>query len=225
MNDAELLRQYVTDRSEDAFRVLIDQYLRMVYSSCWRQLRDRHLAEDATQAVFVLLSQKAGSIRHSNLAGWLLTTARYTCAKIKKMELRRHRRETAVAMENARASASENDEMLDMLDEGLSRLRGSDREAIAMRYLRGQSLREVGQTLGISEEAARKRVDRGIGKLRTYFVRKGIVTGAVAGNSWRTGRRGGAHPRRPGIDYARNPQRLPWRRRRGAGDCRTRERN
>src|ERR1700683_5357771 len=98
MNDSELLRQYVTHRSEDAFRALIDQYVKMVYSSCWRQLRDRHLSEDATQAVFVLLSQKAGAIRHSNLAGWLLTTARYTCARIQKMELQRHRRETAVAM-------------------------------------------------------------------------------------------------------------------------------
>jgi RNA polymerase sigma factor (sigma-70 family) len=158
---------------------LIDQYVRMVYSSCWRQLRDRHLAEDATQAVFVVLSQKASAIRHSNLAGWLLTTARYTCARIKKTELRRHRRETAVAMENARASESENDELLAMLDDGLSHLRGSDREAVALRYLRGQSLREVGLAIGISQDAARKRVERGVEKLRIYFVRRGIATGAL----------------------------------------------
>src|SRR5208337_3857673 len=127
MSDAELLREYSRSRSEVAFRALIDQYVSMVYSSCWRQLRDRHLAEDATQAVFVLLSQKASAMRHSNLAGWLLTTARYTCAKIRKMELRRHRRETAVAMEQTRDTESQNDELLAMLDDGLSRLRGADR--------------------------------------------------------------------------------------------------
>ncbi|MGD0770783.1 MAG: sigma-70 family RNA polymerase sigma factor [Tepidisphaeraceae bacterium] len=180
MSDAELLRQYSRSRSEDAFRALIDQYVNMVYSSCWRQLRDRHLAEDATQAVFVLLSQKAVAMRHSNLAGWLLTTAYYTCAKIRKMELRRHRRETAVAMEKTRGSGSENDELLAMLDDGLSRLRASDRHAIALRFLQGQSLRQVGEALGISEEAARKRVDRCVEKLRSYFARKGITTAAGA---------------------------------------------
>ncbi|MGA2440399.1 MAG: sigma-70 family RNA polymerase sigma factor [Tepidisphaeraceae bacterium] len=180
MSDAELLRQYSRSQSEDAFRALIDQYVNMVYSSCWRQLRDRHLAEDATQAVFMLLSQKAGAMRHSNLAGWLLTTAHYTCAKIRKMELRRHRRETAVAMEKTRDSGSENNELLAMLDDGLSRLRASDREAIALRYLQGQSLHQVGQALGISEEAARKRVDRCVEKLRSYFARKGITTSAGA---------------------------------------------
>ena len=180
MSDAELLRQYSSSRSEDAFRALIDQYVNMVYSSCWRQLRDRHLAEDATQAVFVLLSQKAGAMRHANLAGWLLTTARYACAKIRKMEMRRRRRETAVAMENSRDGEVQNDELLAMLDEGLSRLRAKDREAVALRYLQGQPFSQVGQALGISEEAARKRVDRCVEKLRKYFARKGIVTAAGA---------------------------------------------
>jgi RNA polymerase sigma factor (sigma-70 family) len=180
MSDAELLREYSKSRSDDAFRALIDRYVNMVYSSCWRQLGDRHLAEDATQATFVLLSQKAGAMRHSNLAGWLLTTAHYTCARIRKTELRRHRRETAVAMEKIRDSESESDELLAVLDDGLARLRAADREAIALRYLQGQSLREVGQSLGISEEAARKRVDRCVEKLRSYFARKGIVTAAGA---------------------------------------------
>jgi len=180
MNDSELLRQYQTNRSEEAFRALIDQYVSLVYCSCRRQLRDRHLAEDATQAVFVLLSQKAGAIRHSHPAGWLLITARYTCSKIKKMELRRRRRETAVAMEQARASESENEELLVLLDDGLSRLRSLDREAIALRFLQGRSVREVAEVLGISEHAARKRVDRSVDKLRGFFARKGIVTTAGA---------------------------------------------
>ena len=180
MNDAELLREYATGRSEEAFRALIDRYVNLVYSSCRRQLGDRHLAEDATQAVFLLLSQKAGTMRHPKLAGWLLTTARFTCARIRKLQLRRLRRETAVAMANSRDSESGDEELLALLDDGLSRLKAADREAIALRYLQGRPLREVGETLGISEEAARKRVDRGVEKLRGYFARKGIPTAAGA---------------------------------------------
>lgn len=181
MSDLELLAEYQRSRSDEAFRGLIDRYLGLVYSSCWRQLRDRHWAEDATQAVFVLLSQKAGSIRGAHLAGWLLTTARFTCLRIKKTELRRHRRETAVAMREADVAAEAEDaELLDLLDDGLTRLRVSDREAIALRFGRGQGMREVGEALGISEEAARKRVDRGVEKLRGYFARRGIVTASEA---------------------------------------------
>jgi RNA polymerase sigma factor (sigma-70 family) len=182
MTDTELLEDYAQNRSEAAFAALIERYLSLVYSSCWRQLRDRHLAEDATQAVFLLLSRKAGMMRHPALAGWLLMTARYTCANIRKMEERRVRRETAVAMEMARETEnhSNQDELLGMLDEGLSRLRESDREAIALRFLQGQSLVEVGAALGISEEAARKRVDRGVEKLRSYFGRRGVTTASAA---------------------------------------------
>jgi RNA polymerase sigma factor (sigma-70 family) len=180
MNDLELLRQYQTNRSEEAFRALINQYMGMVYASCRRQLGDRHMAEDATQAVFVLLSAKARSIRHSQVAGWLLITARYTCAKIKKMEMRRRRRETAVAMDKPPAPDSANEELLALLDDGLSRLRDSDRQAIALRYLQGRSIREAAEVLGISEQAARKRVDRSVGKLRDFFVRKGISVTAGA---------------------------------------------
>jgi RNA polymerase sigma factor (sigma-70 family) len=179
MNTAEQLREYSANRSEDAFRALIDQYVGLVYSSCWRQLRDRHLAEDATQAVFVLLSQKAAALRPSSLSGWLLTTSRYTCARIQKTELRRHRRETAVAMQQIDASDHANSELLGLLDEGISHLRAADREAIALRYLQGQSLGQVGQTLGISEDAARKRVERCVDKLRGFFTRKGITTAAL----------------------------------------------
>lgn len=74
MTDSELLHAYAVNRSEDAFAPLIDRYVRLIYSACARQLADRHLAEDATQGVFVLMSQKAGKLPNGRLAGWLLTT-------------------------------------------------------------------------------------------------------------------------------------------------------
>ena len=182
-DDAQLLEDYATNRSEAAIAALVERYVALVYSSCWRQLRDRQLAEDATQAVFLLVSQKAASrsLRASTLAAWLLSTARYTCANLARSERRRRRHETAVLM--TRGPQSADGAMLDMLDAGLARLREQDRQALVLRYFQGRPLREVGEALGISEEAARKRVDRCMEKLRAYFGRHGIVTvpGAVAG--------------------------------------------
>ena len=183
-SDAQLLHDYAKDRSDAAFAALIERYLGLVYSSCWRQLRDRHLAEDATQAVFVLVSRKAaaGTLRAQTLASWLLSAARYTCANLRRSEMRRRRHETAVAMEPQPQAVD--GEMLAMLDDALAKLRERDRQAVALRYLQGRPLREVGQVLGVSEEAARKRVDRCVEKLRKYFARRGVATesGAMIGS-------------------------------------------
>ncbi|HVS71297.1 MAG TPA: sigma-70 family RNA polymerase sigma factor [Phycisphaerae bacterium] len=180
--DRDLLLAYARDRDEAAFAAIIERYLRLVYAACWRQLRDRHLAEDATQAVFVLLSQKAAAVRPERLSGWLLTAARFTCAAIRKRDGRRGKREEASAMRDVQTAdpgQRERDELLALLDEALGRLKPQEREAVARRYLQEQSLRDVGAGLHLSEEAARKRVDRGVEKLRAYFARRGIVSSAA----------------------------------------------
>ncbi len=181
MTDSELLQSYAQNRSEEAFATLIDRYIRLVYSACQRQLTDRHLAEDATQGVFVLLSQKARKISGDRLAGWLLTTARYACANIRRTQMRREQREQVAAMNQDRPSENDNNrELLNLLDEALCRLPAKYREALILRYLKEQPLTEVGQSLGISEEAARKRVSRAMEKLRSYFSRHGLMTNAAA---------------------------------------------
>src|SRR5690349_6535444 len=98
MTDQGLLQAFVAKRSTDAFRMLVERYVGLVVSACQRQLHDRHLAEDATQAVFILLAQKAGSIRSERLGGWLLSVARYACNDVKRERARRARRERTVAM-------------------------------------------------------------------------------------------------------------------------------
>lgn len=178
MSDLELLADYCRHGSHDAFRVLMNRYLRLVYSACLRQLRDRHLAEDATQGVFVLLSQKARQLSCPSLAGWLLTSSRYACANIRRQELRRQRREQVAAMKPQREESGGSDsDLLAELDEGLRHLRSGDREALALRYLQERPLRQVGEALGVSEEAARKRVDRGLERLRQYFIGRGVNAG------------------------------------------------
>jgi RNA polymerase sigma factor (sigma-70 family) len=180
MNASELIAEYSRTRSDSAFGTLVERYIRLVHSACWRQLRDAQLAEDATQQVFVLLSQKAKSLRHDDLPGWLLTTARFVCANMNRSETRRVRREQVVAMNSAETASQSNMELLQMLDEGLLRMRDEDRKALVLRFLQEQPLRQVGESLGLSEDAARKRVDRGLDKLRQFFADRGIQTDSAA---------------------------------------------
>src|SRR5688572_24305287 len=100
MNDDELLQAYTKDRSELAFEELVQRHLPLVYSVAFRQVGDVALAEDAAQAVFILLAKKAGTLRSGTiLVGWLFRTTRFVANRALRAEIRRkHREQTAMAM-------------------------------------------------------------------------------------------------------------------------------
>jgi RNA polymerase sigma factor (sigma-70 family) len=192
MENSQAIKEYAISRSDESFKALVDQYVGLVYSACLRHLKDRHLAEDAAQAVFLLLSQKAGSLTQRRLSGWLLTTSRYACANIRKKEQRRQSREQVAAMNPNTETNSRKDDLHDLLNEALCHLKAVDREALVLCFLKEQPLSDVAERLGVSQDAARKRVDRGIEKLRQYFCRRGITTTSAALSSLLTEQVSGA---------------------------------
>ena len=81
VGDAELLRRFTATRDEAAFELLVWRHGTMVLGVCRRAVRDEQLAEDAFQAVFIVLARKAGSIRGGNVGGWLFRVARRVAAR------------------------------------------------------------------------------------------------------------------------------------------------
>jgi RNA polymerase sigma factor (sigma-70 family) len=191
-DDAELLAAYVTQRSEEAFAVLVERHVALVYSSALRQVRTPHLAEEITQAVFIILAQKAGRLQQETLlAGWLCRTARFTACTALKAEHRRHQREQEAHM-NSLLHENELDvwpQIAPLLDAAVAELKEADRNAIILRYYQQKSLEEVGRALGLNADTAQKRVARALDKLRALFVKRGVtlttavIAGTVAANS------------------------------------------
>ena len=183
-DDGQLLQQYMRERSESAFGELVTRHIDLVYSAALRVAGgDRHLAEDVTQVVFMDLARKArGLPRDVLLAGWLHRHTCYTAAKAVRTERRRKTRER-IAME-MRALDDNTEPPWELiaphLDEGLNQLSACDRDAIVLRFLKRQDLRAVGAALGISEDAAQKRVSRALDKLRGVLSRRGIALTATA---------------------------------------------
>src|SRR5262249_23551457 len=74
--DQELLSHFVNARDEAAFAALVERHGPMVLAVCRRSLRNAHDAEDACQAVFLVLARKAASIRkRESLSSWLYGVA------------------------------------------------------------------------------------------------------------------------------------------------------
>ena len=182
LSDQQLLRDYTGGRSEAAFAELVRRHVDLVYCAAMRMIRDAHLAEDVTQSVFVALARNARQLTgRSVLSGWLHRTAQNIAAQTVRTDVRRRAREQEAAAMNE-LLATEPDTLWEQiaphLDAALGELSEPDRDALLLRYFERKSACEMAQTLGISDEAAQKRVSRAVERLREFFAKRGVTVGA-----------------------------------------------
>ncbi len=173
--DNRLLRRYAEEGDEEAFAELVHRYVDLVYSIARRLTQqDAALAQEVSQAVFTDLARKAHALTgHPTLSGWLHTSTRYAAHKALRGEQRRRRHEQEASIMQANDSTTtagaDWEQLQPLLDEAIANLREKDRDVVVLRFFQNKSHREIGDVLGLGEEAARKRVDRALGKTAHPF--------------------------------------------------------
>ncbi|HSY09590.1 MAG TPA: sigma-70 family RNA polymerase sigma factor [Candidatus Dormibacteraeota bacterium] len=183
-SDLDLLRQFARENSQDAFTEIVRRHVNLIYSAALRQVRSPQLAEEIAQSVFADLARNADKLSNATggppvLAAWLYSVTRRTAIDAIRKESRRQLREQiAVEMTNMNATANDWTQIEPLLDDAMDALDETDRSAILLRYFENKNLREVGENLKISDDAAQKRVSRAVERLREFFSKQKITIGA-----------------------------------------------
>jgi RNA polymerase sigma factor (sigma-70 family) len=160
----------------------VRRHVNFVFSAALRLVRDAHLAQDVSQKVFLALAKHAGQLLHDAvLSGWLHQITHNLSVNAIQADVRRRIREQKAATMNEVFAAEPEgawETVAPYLDAALNELSEPDRNAVLLRYFERKSAREMAEALGISGEAAQKRVNRAVDRLRELFSKRGIVVGA-----------------------------------------------
>jgi RNA polymerase sigma factor (sigma-70 family) len=184
LTDGQLLERFtVCDReaAEQAFAALVERHGPMVLRVCQSVLRERHDAEDAFQATFLVLVRKAASIRkHNSVVSWLHGVA-FRVASCQNLATARRRRHEGKVAEMAVAPADDKDreDLASVLHEELNRLPDKYRTPIVLCYFEGLSHEQAARQLLWPVGTVRSRLARGRERLRSLLWRRGLAPSIV----------------------------------------------
>ena len=179
-DDRALLERFAESRDEAAFATVVARHARMVYGVCRRAVRDEHLAEDAFQAVFlVLANHPARAMSAGAVAGWLFGVARRVGLAARRREERFARRQMKPASaQRTRPDQPDFDDLLRVLDEELAALPEEYRTPLVACFLEERTLDGAARHLGWSVSTLRRRLDRAKELLSARLTRRGATLSA-----------------------------------------------
>ena len=197
-SDRQLLESFASLRDEAAFAALVERHGALVWGVCRRVLGRDQDAEDAFQATFLVLARKAGSVRwRQEIANWLYAVAVRVAHRARsRAQKQRCLESEAVAVAKANeVPDSDSFELIEMVDEEVSRLPEKYRKPVVLCCLEGKTYAEASRLLGWPEGTTSARLSRARHLLRRRLTRRGLaLSGAAAAILTGTGSAAAAVP-------------------------------
>lgn len=180
LTDQQLLDRFTRGNDGAAFAVIVRRHGPMILGVCRRIVRDRHDADDAFQATFLVLVRRARKLRQPDLLGnWLFGVARRVARKAKARADRRRGRERPVE-ENSAIAPESPDEVRWLLDDAIARLPERYRRPLVLCCLEGLTQSQTAERLRCPPATVATRVARAKAQLRTRLTRMGLAPAAAA---------------------------------------------
>jgi RNA polymerase sigma factor (sigma-70 family) len=182
LTDGELLDRFARQHDDGAFAELLHRHGPMVLALCRGVLRDTHQAADAFQATFLVLVQKAGSIRDAaTLGNWLYGVARRVATRTRAGNNRRSSQELLCAEIAEQPGEPGWSEVFPIIDEEIARLPSKYRKPVVLCYLEGKTNDEAARLLNWPPGTVKGRMSRARDMLRARLLRRGVAPVVAAG--------------------------------------------
>lgn len=176
-SDSVLLGRYVRDRNGESFAALVQRHGPLVFGVCRRVIPDQHLAEDAFQAVFLVLARKADAVKPADaLPQWLYGVAYRVSLRARAMAAKRSAREqTPAAFPERMHWDRDADDLQDILDDAISQLPQGLKDAVVLCELNGMSRKDAAKRLAIAEGTLSSRLAAARKKLAVILQSRGVT--------------------------------------------------
>lgn len=174
VSDQELVAEYAATCSPAVFGRMVERHGPMVLHTSLRLVGNWHDAEEVSQAVFLVLAQRAGTVK-STLAGWLHKVARDVSLQMLRAGARRTRREADAVRSNATPSPATENSLREELDLVLMKLPDRLREAVVLRYLEGHGQEEAARMAGCDKGTLSRRCTQGLSRLGSLLSGRGVA--------------------------------------------------
>ena len=181
-DDMTLLRAWARERSETAFRAVVERYTGLVFGVALRRTGERPLAEEAVQNVFTDLAKKAAVIIELQrpLAAWLHRCAVYESATLLRSETRHREKMKQLSLTSADEPAPDPwREVRPLLDGAINALSETDRRVLLLHWFERRTFADIAKKTGSTAAAAQRRGLRALDKLAALRRRRGTVIPAA----------------------------------------------
>lgn len=175
-NETILLKRFSTQADAEAFAELVRRYVRLVYSTSWRVLKDQSDAADVTQETFFELTRCAGRIS-GPLSGWLHQIATRKSVDLIRRSAHRRRREQVYSRTQPEAAHTWHD-LSGYVDEALDKLDAPTRAVLLEHFLAGKTTSEIARDQDVSQATVSRRINDGLERLRGALRRQGLLVAA-----------------------------------------------
>ena len=173
MNDFpdQLLVQHILQGDSDCFEVLCKRYYASLQAIAYAILMDSHLAEDVAQETLAVACRNFSKLHKPKKVGpWLAAISRNVAKDILRDQSKQKRLEQC----EATGVAYESDDSDNGIHQAIAQLPVSLREVVLMRYFDSMSYQQMGQVLGLSEQAVNGRLRRAKKKIEKLLIRNGF---------------------------------------------------
>lgn len=176
LSDGQLLERFVATRDDAAFELLVRRHGNLVWNVCRRLLGNAADADDAFQAVFLVLVRKAARLDRAGSVGpWLYSVAHRVALRARANRNRQRDRDRLIPPRADEARDPDFGELRELLDAELARLPEKYRAALVLCDLEGKTHEEAARELCWPLGTLKCRVLRGRDQLRARLTRRGLA--------------------------------------------------